>query len=62
MHEIQSSNPTVVTEICDPNKFREPHHRISVATINSELNLNIGPEYTSINGAQLFLQLVRSFD
>ena len=27
MQEIRSSNPPVVTEICDPNKFRARHHR-----------------------------------
>ena len=26
MQEIRSSNPPVVTGICDPNKFRARHH------------------------------------
>ena len=26
MQEVRSSNPPMVTEICDPNKYRARHH------------------------------------
>ena len=35
MQEIRSSNPPVVTGICDPNKSRARHHRKNYSTFNN---------------------------
>ena len=39
MQEIRSSNPPMVTEICDPSKSRARHH----------LSLKIGPKLKYLN-------------
>ena len=42
MQEIRSSNPPVVTGICDPNKSRARHHR--------SLKLGLKLKYLNLHG------------
>ena len=50
MHEIRSSNPPVVTGICDPNKSQARHHRsFKIGLKLKYLNKNIQNKQVDYN-------------
>ena len=50
MQEIRSSNPPVVTRICDPNKSRARHHRNNkkATSHNDHYMKNMGSQWPKI--------------